>query len=171
MSTRIVVTTTATQTPNLPTHTFSVNLAPINLTGALRIYGLEKYKIERDYAFKAGLTTLNLYAPKGEMISGDTLLEHGATIKGGRFGLSSFLALVEDQKSIPTECRGKVVIVCETVLVGKYKTVFMDKDDSRYFTWAHWDRDGLKWVVSINGVGYAWLGSWLGSVRLARRGK
>ena len=134
--------------PRTPTHSFTLDLARPNLAKLLKEFGLDGYEIERDYDFEAGPQTLSLYAPveQGEVVPGQTMLDRGATIEGRRLGLASFLATVKAQKSIPVECRGKIAIVCEAVLVGW--------DGLRCLVYSYWHGGG--WVVLVRRVGRDW---------------
>ena len=147
-------------TARKPTHTFLVNLAPVNLSDGLKKYGLGGYRAEMISLFKFGEVNLNLFGflKEGEAyVPGTTMLERSvAEIEGDRFGLPSFIAMLEDQKSIPVELRGQVVIVCEDVLV--------DGGGYRCLAYAVWLGVRQEWIVLVYGVG----DDWGGGDRLAR---
>lgn len=145
-----------------PTNTFDIRLGEVvNLAELLKRYGLDDFTVEENYDFRAGLATITLHAPikKDETVSFQTMLDRGGKIGGGGFGLTSFIAMMEQQASIPDECRG-VIIVCETVLVAS--------NGPRFLAYAYWRSVGQRWVVSIGSVD---VGGWDGSIRLVRRSK
>ena len=141
-----VVTNSAASTPNPPTHSFPVNFGIHNPVELLKKHGVAGYKPKTISPFKAGPRTLNLYAPieKGKVIPGKAFLDRGAAIEGETFGIFSLLALVEDQASIPEECRGQVAIVSEDVL--------LDDDGSECLAYADWN-DGLRGCVILHNSG------------------
>ncbi|HEY4504376.1 MAG TPA: hypothetical protein VJI73_01245 [Candidatus Paceibacterota bacterium] len=129
-----------TQTANLVN--FPVNLASINPVALLKKHNLDRYFVEEDHNdFKVGATTATLHAPiaKGNIITGQALLNLSAEVNGKRTGLLAFLAFIEDQASIPAvELRGKVYLICEAVLVDKH---------GRRLVYARWHGFPQRWIV------------------------
>lgn len=139
------------------TYTFDANLVPVDFVQCLEKYGLNKHRPETVSEFHAGRATLRLYRfveyNEGRS-SSSTMFKLGTKLSGGRMGLPSFLAMLEDQRSFPDECQGLgLLIICEDVLVNWND----HKKPSRDIAYAYWGGDILQeWLVGVRDIHANW---------------
>src|SRR3989344_5742052 len=124
---------------------FKANLKAVSI-GAFERYGLGGLKLPRT-TFEAGSCNLalhNVVTPEPSL-GGEAMLTRGLALPGRDFGLLYLVSLIEAQKQIPVELRGKVVLVATDVLVN-------ERGD-RCVAFGDWHGSRREWLVLVDELG------------------